>query len=389
MGQGDMRSFMGAADVLAVCDVDARRAADAKRIIESHYAKHAPSGRYRGCTAYADFRELLAREDIDAVLICTPDHWHAIPAIAAAKAGKDIFLQKPLTLTHAEGVALRAAVQRYGRILQVGSQQRSDPRFRLACELVRNGRIGELRTVRVGVGKDPFGAVHPVTAPPPDLNYDLWLGPAPWSPYIEACVHPQKDYGRPGWLRTREYCLGMVTGWGSHHMDIAHWGMGMESSGPSEIRATAEFAKEGVWTVHGAFSIDYLYPNGVQVSFTDTGRNHSGVRFEGSEGWVHADRGRIEAEPKGLLTSTIGPNEIRLYQSNDHVRNFLDCIASRAQPVAPVDNGHRSNTACILGEVAMRLARPLRWDPGRECFPQDDEANRLLDRPLRAPWSLA
>ncbi len=389
MGQGDMRSFMNLADVLAVCDVDANRARDAKRVLERNYAKHKPSGRYKGVTIYRDYRELIARDDIDAVLVCTPDHWHALPAIAAAEAGKDIFIQKPMTLTFVEGVALREAVQRYGRVLQVGSQQRSDRRFRFACELVRNKRIGELKRVLVAVGWDKPTKDHPPTEPPPNLDYDMWLGPAPWAPYVETRVHPQKGYGRPGWLRTRDYCLGMVTGWGTHHMDIAHWGMGMEDSGPVEIRATAEFASEGVWTVHNQFEINYVYPNGVPVCFADSSKNKQGVLFEGTEGWVAVRRGRIDAHPKSLLKAIIKPSETRLYRSDNHKKNFIDCIKSRAKTVAPVDNGHRSNTACILGEIAMRLGRPITWDPKRECFPNDAEATRMLSRPMRPPWRLS
>ena len=383
-----MRSIMNMADVLAVCDVDGARAANAKATIEKNYASRAPSGRYSGCTAYRDFREVVARDDIDAVLVCTPDHWHALPCIAAAKSGKDVFVQKPMTLTHEEGVVLRDTIYRYGRVLQVGSQQRSDSRFRLACELVRNGRIGDLQEVLVGVGRDPFGKVYPVTEPPKVLDYDMWLGPAPWHPYIEARIHPQKGYGRPGWLRTRDYCLGMVTGWGSHHMDIAHWGMGMEHSGPAEIRAKAEFATDGVWTVHGAFHIHYVYPNGVRVSFADTRVHPQGVTFVGTEGRVFVRRGRIETEPKSLLTSVIGPDEIHLYESRNHFGNFVDAVRTRRQPVAPVDNGHRSNTACLLGEIAMRMERLLHWDPQAETFINDEEATRMLRRPMRAPWRL-
>lgn len=389
MGRGDMRSIMNLADVLAVCDVDSQRAAEAKQIIEKNYASRRTSGRYSGCVAYGDFRELLARDDIDAVQVCTPDHWHALPAIEAAKAGKDIFLQKPLTLTIEEGKVLRDTVQRYGRVLQVGSQQRSDGRFRFACELVRNGRIGELRKVEVGVGKDPFGKVLPPTTPPEYLDYNFWLGPAPAKPYIEARVHPRKGYSRPGWLRTRDYCLGMITGWGAHHMDIAHWGMGMGNSGPVEIRADAEFADDGVWTVHGAFDIEYRYPNGVPVYFTDNSKNSQGIRFEGTEGWVSVKRGRIRADPESLLTTIIGPDEIHLYESPGHKKNWLDCIKSRGRTVAPVGNGHRSNTACILGHIAMRVKHTLHWDPETESFPNDEEASRFLSRPMRAPWRLS
>ena len=390
MGRGDMRSVLGFRDaqVVAVCDVDARRLEDARSTVKAYYARQKADGTYTGCAKYGDFRELIAREDIDAVLIATPDHWHALPAIAAARSGKDVFIQKPLTLTIPEGRVLSDAVRRYGRVLQVGSQQRSDTRFRFACELVRNGRIGELKTVKVGFGRDPFTTPQQSTPPPEWLDYEMWLGPAPRVPYIEKRVHPQTGYGRPGWLRTSDYCCGMITGWGSHHMDIAHWGMGMEYSGPVEIEAQAEYAKEGPWDVHGAFRINYVYPNGVKVICADNRKNKQGVLFEGTDGWVYVRRGHIDASPKSLLRSVIAPNELRLYRSSSHKGNFLECIRTRRETVAPVEIGHRSNTACVLGYIAMRLGRRLKWSPQRERFTNDDEANRMLTRSMRSPWRL-
>lgn len=376
------------AQVLAVCDVDSRRAHNAKRKVEQRYAGAAASGAYSGCDTYGDFRDLLARDDIDAVLICTPDHWHAIGAIAAAKAGKDIFLQKPLTYTIEEGRILSDTVRRYNRILQVGSQQRSDARFRFACELVRNGRIGKVHTVKVGLPQDPSTTPQPTMPVPKQLDYDFWLGPAPWAEYTVNRVHPVTGYERPGWLRISDYCLGMITGWGVHHNDIAQWGIGAEYTGPVEIKAKARFPRDGLWDVHGRFRIEYTYADRTKVICADNDTNKQGVLFEGTDGWVYVGRGLIDAHPKSLLNCEIGPNEIRLYRSDDHKANLLECIRSRVQPVAPVEIGHRSCTTCILGYIAMKLERKLNWDPMNERFLNDDEANRMLSRPMRPPWKL-
>jgi len=389
MGTGDLREILGhkEAQIVAVCDVDAGRVANAQKAVDASYGKRS-AGTYKGCRGYADYRELVAQTDIDAVCVATPDHWHALPAIAAAKAGKDIFLQKPLTLTIQEGRVLSDTVRRYGRIFQVGSQQRSDSRFRQACELVRNGRIGKLHTVKVGFGIDPPTGPEPPMPVPDGLDYDLWLGPAPWAPYTEKRVHPQKDYGRPGWLRIAAYGAGMITGWGAHHNDIAQWGMGTEYTGPVEIAGQAEYPKDGLWDVHGPFSIEYTYANGVKVICADNEKNKQGILFEGTEGWVYVMRGKIDAQPKSLLTSTIGPDEIHLGTSNDHKANWLECIKSRAETIAPVEVAHRSCSVCLLGEIAMRLGRKLKWNPEKEQFTNDDAANRMLWRPMRSPWQL-
>ncbi len=381
-GIGDMRGFMGLkqVQVIAVCDIDSKRTDYAKQLVEKQYGS--------GCATYRDFRELIASDDIDAVSIVTPDHWHALPAIEAAKAGKDIFLEKPLTLTIREGRILSDTVRRYNRIFQVGSQQRSDARWRQACELVRNGRIGKLHTVKVGFGTDPGTGPEPPIPVPDNLDYDMWLGPAPWAAYTEKRVHPKSGYGRPGWLRIAAYGAGMITGWGAHHNDIAQWGMGTEYTGPVEIQGQTEYPKDGPWDVHGDFSIEYTYANGVKVICTDNKKNKQGVLFEGSEGWVYVKRGQIDAQPKSLLTSTIGPDEIRLYKSNNHKANWLECIKSRAETIAPVEIAHRSCTVCLLGEIAMRLGRKLKWDPDTEQFIGDEMANRMLWRPMRSPWRL-
>jgi predicted dehydrogenase len=390
MGLDDMREILGfeQAQVAAVCDIDAKRLQYARQVVENHYSKQSKSGAYTGCAAYKDFRELLARKDIDAVLICTPDHWHAIPAIATAQAGKDIFLQKPLTFTITEGRALSDTVRRYQRILQVGSQQRSDYKFRFACELVRNARIGKLHTVKVGLPTDIPTEPAPKMPVPENLDYDLWLGPAPWAEYTEKRVHPQKDYDRPGWLRISDYCCGMITGWGSHHNDIAQWAMGTEHTGPVEIEGYAHYPPDGLWDVHLDFRVQYTYANGVTLICSDDQQNRQGILFEGTEGWVFVTRGSIDAYPKSLLTSALRPGELQLYKSTDHKANFLECIRSRAETVAPVEVGHRSNTVCLLGYIAMRLGRKLKWDPDREQFVNDPQANRMLTRPMRSPWRL-
>jgi len=390
MGLGDLREIMGfrQAQIVAVCDVDSKRTEHAQQLVEKHYAGQSQDGTYKGCAAYGDFRDLIARKDIDAVSVVTPDHWHALPSLAAARAGKDIFLQKPLSLTIQEGRLLSDTVHRYGRVFQIGSQQRSDSRFRQACELVRNGRIGKLQTVKVGFGTDPAtGPQAPI--PVPDwLDYNMWLGPAPWADYTEKRVHPQNGYGRPGWLRIADYGAGMITGWGSHHNDIAQWGMGTEYTGPVEIEGKAEFPKDGLWDVHGAFSIEYTYAIGIKVTCADTRKNKQGILFEGTEGWVYVRRGHIDANPKSLLTSPIGPDELQLYKSNNHKANFLECIKSRKETVAPAEVAHRSCSVCLLGEIAMRLGKKLKWDPEQERFTNDDLANRMLSRPMRSPWHL-
>jgi len=385
MGQGDMRSILGFKQVriVAVCDVDLARAKDAQQLVYRRYETD------QGCETYQDFRDLVARPDIDAVMICTPDHWHAIPAIAAARAGKDIFLQKPLTLTIHEGRVLSNTVKRYGRVFQVGSQQRSDQRFRFACELVRNGRIGKVRAVHVGFGYDPGCGEEPDMPVPANLDYDMWLGPMPEKPYTEKRVHPQKGYGRPGWLRIQDYGHGMITGWGAHHLDTAQWGLGTTESGPVEVECReVEFPKSGLWDVHGKFMLEYTYANGVRMTCGDNTKNKQGILFEGDEGWVYVKRGAIDAHPKSLLQEKIGSNEIHLYKSDNHFGNWLECIRTRSETVAPVEHGHRSCTVCLLGSIAMNLGRKLRWDSQREEFVNDAEANAMRKRRKRSPWQV-
>ena len=275
------------ARIMAVCDLDRRRLEDGKVFVNDFYARQTGKS-YDGVRMYDDYRELLANPDIDAVLVSTPDHWHAPIAIAAVEAGKDVYLQKPASLTVAEGRALSYAVQRTGRILQLGSQNRSLPQHRYACELVRNGRIGKLTSVEVGLAADPAGDVEPEMPVPSTFNYDMWLGSTPAVYYTEQRVHPQVGYERPGWLRCEQFGAGMITGWGAHHIDTAHWGMGAEFTGPVEIKGSAEFPKQGLWDVHGPFRTEARYADGVQMIVSDSITN--GVKFIGTDGWIFVNR---------------------------------------------------------------------------------------------------
>lgn len=390
-GQGDMqeliyRGLEVGARVVAVCDTDQHRVEDAQWLAEKIYSLELGKNSYKACTIYRDFRELLGRKDIDGVLIVTPDHWHAAHAVAAAKAGKDIYLEKPLTFTIAEGRKLVKAVQQNKRILQVGSQQRSSTYFLMACELTRNQCIGRLQTIRVWLPEDQ-GTGDPQEMPvPKNLDYNFWLGPAPEAPFSEDRVHPQRNYSRPGWLQIEQYCRGMITGWGSHMNDIAQWGNGTDETGPVEIEAEAEFPDRGLFNVHTTFRAEALYANGVRL-IMETG-DPAGVRFEGDKGWIFVQRGEIQASDKEILRQKISDEGIKLYRSSNHMKNFLECMRSRKDPAAPVEVGHRSNTICVMTHIAMKLSRKLRWDPQVERFLNDEEANRWLDYPHREPWIL-
>ncbi len=390
------------ARIIAVCDVDGKRVEEAKALVNGYYTK--TTGKpYEGVTTYADYRDLLARTDIDAVVISTPDHWHTIIAVHAVQAGKDVYLQKPASLTIAEGRALSDAVHRSGRIVQIGSQQRSSAQFRYAAELVRNGRIGELKTVEVGLPGDPSGDEEPVMPVPKNLNYDMWLGSTPVVPYTEKRVHPQNGYDRPGWLRCEQFGAGMITGWGAHHLDSAHWGMDTEYTGPIEASGTAEFPRKGLWNVHGPFRTEAMYANGVKMIVS--GDFPNGIRFIGTEGWIFVSRGNetvtgsdpvaklkdpqaLAASDPKIITSVIGVDEIHLYESSNHHRNWLECVRSRREPIAPVEVAHRSCSACLVHHIAMKLKRKLYWDPARERFRNDDEANAMLSRPQRFPYTM-
>ena len=397
----------GVARYVAISDLDSVRLADGKQLIEGYYAKRLGGEKAVSVKSYGNYRELLADKSVDAVLISTPDHWHAQPAIEAALAGKDIYLQKPTSLTIREGRQMADAVKQTGRILQLGSQQRSDVAFRLATELVRNGRIGKIKEIYIGLPEDPGGNEEPEMPVPANLNYDMWLGSTPKVYYTENRVHPQtadarRRYARPGWLRCEQFGAGMITGWGVHHVDIAHWAMGVEESGPVEVLADAHYPKKGLWDVHGPYHVRLRYANGATVYMSEKYPN--GLRFLGESGWIWVTRGRynpqnvdanghprgnaIDASDPRMLTAGFKEGEIRLHASpnNDHHLDWLTSIKTRQQPAAPAEVGHRSCSACLVSHIGMRLARPLKWDPVKEEFVGDAEANGMLSRPQRAPY---
>ena len=384
--------------IIAVCDLAEHRVVEGKKLVNDYYTKQ--SGKpYDGVTGYANYRDLLANKDIDAVVISTPDHQHAILAAAAVRAGKDVYLQKPASLTIAEGRYLSDAVQASGRILQIGSQQRSWKQFHRACELVRNGRIGEVKHVEIGLPGDPAGG-DPTPMPiPSGFNYDAWLGSTPEVPYTLDRVMPLQGYDRPGWLRMEQFGAGMITGWGAHHVDTAHWGMNTEYTGPVEIWGTAEFPTHGLWDVHGKFLTHAIYANGVTMDIS--GDFPNGIKWYGTKGSLFVTRDEqasptaaagqkvnilplVASDPK-ILDSVIGPDEIHLYTSTEQHLNWIECIRSRKQPTAPVEIGHRACSTCLLHHIAMKTNRRLHWDPERERFHNDDEANAMLSRPQRAP----
>ena len=391
------------ARIVAVCELDSKRLGLAKDRVEKHYAGKTGSPSALVVKAYGDYRELLKNGEIDAVAISTPDHWHSEPVLAAALAGKDIYVQKPLSMTLVEGREVSDTVNARKRAFQIGSQQRSDspwPQFRRACELVRNGRIGKVHTVQVGLPTDPSGGIAKEQPVPANLNYAMWLGWTPEAPYSEDRVHPQNSLAaRPGWLRIDSYCLGMITGWGAHHMDIAHWGLDTELTGPIEADGHAEFPKTGLWNVHGPYHIEMKYANGATVIIDNKFEN--GVRFEGSEGWVFVSRGSAKAtasdpatgnskafaasSPK-ILKSEIGPNEIHLHKSPDQHLDWLNSIRSRERAATTPEIAHRSTSACEIAWITMKLGRKVRWDPVKEVFLNDDEANKMRSRPQRAPY---
>lgn len=393
------------ARVIAVCDVDSKRAADGKQFIEQFYADSTGKQNFLNVKMYGDYREMLEDPAIDAVIISTPDHWHARPAIDAAQAGKDIYLQKPSSLTIPEGRKMSDAIHRTGRVFQIGSQQRSLdpwPQFHRACELVRNGRIGEIKEVFIGLPGDPSGNEEKEMPIPVNLDYEMWLGATPMVYYTENRVHPQNDYGRPGWLRCEQFGAGMITGWGAHHIDTAHWGMGTEFTGPIEVEAQADFPKSGLWNVHGDFKVTAKYDNGAIMHIS--GEYPNGVKFVGTDGWIFVARGKpvtssdptsgneanksLDASNPKILDSKIGEDEIHLYKSPEQHKDWLDCIKTRELTVAPAEVAHRSGSACLVSHIAMKLPRKLYWDPVNERFKNDDEANALMERPQRHPWGV-
>lgn len=363
------------ARVVAVCDYDSHRADSAKKLVDDFYAEKTPEQK-SNCTVYRDYREAIARPDLDSVLISTPDHQHIGPALAAAAAGKHIYLEKPLTYTHGEGQQLVKAVREHKVVLQTGSMQRSSLRFRTACELALNGRLGKVHTITAQLPPDSGqGRTEPMPVPP-NLDFKAWLGPRPLAEYTEDRVHPQNGFGRPGWLQIEDYCLGMVTGWGAHMFDIAQWANGSDDSGLVELSATAEFPDRGLFNVHTNFSMEGVFANGVRL-LGKTG--DPGVWVEGDKGKLWVSREILTTEPRGLAREKIGEGEKRLPVSDSHMGDFLASIRESRDPICPVEVGHRSNTICVLTHIAMKLGRKLKWDPVAETFPGDAEANAMLD----------
>jgi len=374
---GRMGALMGAfvpqEDVQSIAVADPRDAARQRAVKRTKVDAKA---------SYRDFRELLARSDIDAVAIASPDYWHVLHSVAAIKAGKDVYCEKPLSNTIAEGRALVDTANRYGAIFQHGTQLHSMATVRQACELVRNRIIGELKQIVIGSppGK-AAGLPKPETAPA-SIDYDLWQGPAPERPYNSNVVN------RTGWYFISDYSQsGWIAGFGVHDIDIAQWAIGMEGSGPVEIEGRGDFPADGMYDTVLTYEIRFTYPNGVRLLMTDTRRNRHGVTFHGSKGRVYT-RYTIETNPPELARYIFGPNDVRLYRSPGHYRNFLDCVKSRRQPATPAETAHRAASTALLGGIAVKLGRKLRWDPVTEQFTNDEDANRLLTLAMRPPWRL-
>jgi len=390
-GRGDMRNFLRESDahVVAVCDVDANRLQIAKNMVNEYYGNN-------DCAAYGDFRELIARKDIDVVQITTPDHWHAPIAVAAAKAGKDMYGEKPFAHSLREGRAMCDAINRYGRVWQTGSQRRSGANYRFACELVLNGRIGKVRTVEVGLPgglreyelfKGTEGET--VTKPPKELDYDFWLGPAPYTDYVPIKVHWN-------WRWNLEYGGGLLMDFVGHQVDIAHWGMGMDRTGPVEIEGVGEYLKSGLWNTAPRYRVHSKYANGIEMTIAgDHDDIRRGIKWIGEDGWVASYDG-VDAHPKSLLRERFSPDEIQLrpvgdpvnYEGHTHTRNFLNCVKSRAETVAPHEVGHRSASTGYLGQIAMLLGRKIRFNPDTEEIIGDATATRMLGNAMRSPWHL-
>jgi len=382
MGTANMEGFLAENDahVVAVCDVDTNHLNNAKNIVNKKYGN-------TDCATYHDFRDLVARDDIDVVSIGTPDHWHSIPAIAAAKAGKDIYSEKPLSHTLAEGRAMCDAVKRYERIWQTGSWQRSRSNFRFACELVINGRIGKVHLVEVGLpgGHSDFAGTkgqETVEPPPEELDYNMWLGPAPYGPYAVARVHKN-------WRWVMDHGGGQLMDWIGHHNDIAHWGLGLDYTGPYEVEGHGSYPKTGLWDSPTRYRITCKYAGGLTTILSGGNRGiRSGTKWIGEKGWVWVDRGKIDAEPNSLLKEKIGPEEINLIRSDNHYRNFLDSVKSRALTLTPCEIAHRSVTPGHLGNIAMKLGRKIRFNPETEEIIGDETASMLLGKAMRSPWHI-
>lgn len=396
------------AQVVAVCDCRRDRLEAGQRRVDEFYSAQKDRGPHGGCKAYADFREVIGRADVDALLVCVPDHWHGIVATRALAAGKHLYCEKPLGRTIAESIAIRDAAVKHRRVFQTGTQQRSDARFRQAATLARGGHLGKIESIEVAVPAGGDIVKAPPAPVPPGFDYEMWTGPAPMSPF---------DNRRCEWLAMywiADYCVGFICNWGIHHLDIAAWGCPEVVRSPFEISGTAVFPTEGMCSTAMTWRTEYRYPSGLRMSFTsdrgpfdwqksqgpteeakrvmaavDPKRHHeTGCRFIGTEGWVHVTRGAISAGPASLLTKAVDPGAAGIVVSDDHYVNFLECVRDGREPVSTLDSGHRATVLGNVADIAVRLGRTLRWDPKAERFTGDDEANGKLSRPMRAPWTL-
>jgi len=380
MNRGHLGRFLGYKDVqvVAVCDVDQTRREHARKMADDRYAEAVKSGEAKACQAYVDFRELIARKDIDAVVIASPDHWHAIQVIEAAKAGKDIYCEKPLSLTIGEAKRMIEVVREQKRVFQTGSQQRSEMggKFRLAAELVRSGRVGKVLAIHVGVGGPSKWCDLPEESIEPGLDWNLWLGPAPERPY-NSILSPRGIHNHfPAWRAYREYSGGQMTDMGAHHFDIAQWALDMDTAGPVEIIPPAD--------PNAGHGVKLIYANGVEVSHGGP----SGLTIVGTSGVISVDRDHIASVPEKIMKEPLGEKDVHLFESPGHHRNWLDCIRTREKPICDIEIGARSVTVCHLGNLAYWNRRRLRWDPKAWQFIDDREANTWLDRPMREPWKL-
>jgi len=382
MGRANLNSFLAleqAVQVVAVCDVDDRHAQDAKAEIDKKYGN-------RDCRVYRDYRQLLEKESLDAVSIAVPDHWHAAIAIACADKGLDIYGEKPLARTIGEGRLICQAVERSSVVWQTGSWQRSVRNFHQACELVINGRIGKVDYVEVGLPNGPQGRPFKPLNVPEGFDWEMWLGPAPWRPY--------QDFGRGNchwdWRWIMDYSGGQLTDWAGHHIDIAHWGLGLDYEGPVAIEGKGDYPSDGIYDAPYAYDFMCTYANGLKIRVANAGKqpHGGGVRWYGDKGWIHVDRGRLEASSPAILQEKIGADEIRLYKSENHHLNFIECIKSRRQTITPAQIAHRSISVGLLGEIAMLTGRKLRWNPKTEQFINDAGADSMLMRAFRSPWRI-
>lgn len=382
MGLSNVASFLELpeAQVVAVCDVDRKHLEEARQAVANKYGQP--------CDACHNFEDVLARSDVDAVMLAVPDHWHGVLSVAAARAGKDIYGEKPLARFFAEGVAIVQAVERYGRVWQTGSWQRSEARFRQACELVRNGLLGEVRKAEVVLPAglpdfDNLGHLDRPCPPPPELDYERWLGPAPLAPYCPARVHKT-------WRWNLDYGGGMLLDWVGHHVDTAHWGLDLDDTAPVEVEGVGEFISPNrIWDAPSGFKVWAKYPNGVELTIVNEDeKTPRGVKFIGAEGWLWVDRSGMDAQPKSILTARIPPGGVHLEVSPGHQRQFLQCVRTRRRTLSPADVALRSATPGYLGLISILVGRKIRWDPVKQEILGDPEASRLLARPARGSWHL-